>query len=186
MGFLWVDGYLHKSLNRMELSILTEDYNDILNLFDNSWSIYNRERKNRKPQTILGLYKKDICNLFRNEYNFTEKSFHSPNFLNKIDKNLLHCFIRGFFDGDGCFYVSKDKKCKQCYLAGSYDQDWTWIENILKELKINYNIKKKVQKDCKYSIVYIYKNSIGVFGKYIYNNYDNIGLKRKYKKYLEI
>ena len=47
MGFLWADGYIHKTLNRLELSILTNDFIDISSLFDNRfWAIYTRNRKN--------------------------------------------------------------------------------------------------------------------------------------------
>ncbi len=192
MGFLWADGYLHDNKNRLELAILTDDFNDISNIIDiNCWSIYQRDRKNRKPQTSIGLYKEEVCNLFRIEYNYTEKSYKCPNFLHKIPNNLLKYFIRGFFDGDGCFYLSKDKKQKQCYLAGTYEQDWTWIENSLIELNIIYNIKRKIQNkdksnESKYSIVYINRNSIKAFGNYIYENYDGIGLSRKYNKFLDM
>jgi hypothetical protein len=188
MGILWADGYLHNTLNRLELSIVTEDFNDISNLFDvNYWAVYHRNRKKRKPQTTIGLYREEVCGIFRNEYNYTEKSNECPNFLDKIPVELLYYFIRGFFDGDGCFYISKDNKQKQCYLAGTYNQDWSWVETIFKELDIKYSIKQKIQKENqKYSVIYINKNSIETFGNYIYHNYDSIGIKRKYEKFLKI
>ena len=97
-----------------------------------------------------------------------DKSLSCPNFLDKITKDKLHYFVRGFFDGDGCFYVNENNNQKQCVLAGSYDQDWTWIEDILKKLNIKYSIKRKIQKSTeKYSIVYINKNGIKIFGDYI-------------------
>lgn len=192
MGFLWADGYLHDELNRLELSILTDDYKDISELIDeNCWAIYHRDRKNRKSQTSIGLYREDVCNVFRTEYNYTEKSYVCPNFLEQIPNDLLMYFMRGFFDGDGCFYLSKDKKLKQCYLAGSYEQDWTWVENILTRLGIIHSIKKKIQNkdksnESKYSIIYINTKSIKLFGNYIYENYDGIGLSRKYNKFLDM
>lgn len=190
MGFLWADGYLHHTKNRLELSIITDDFNDISNLFDtNCWTTLHRNRKGRKPQTTIGLYKKETCDVFRKNYNYIKKSCECPNFINNIRKDLLCYFIRGFFDGDGCFYLSKDNKQKQCFLAGSYDQDWSWIEKILNELGIKYSIKQKTQKkNHKYSIIYITKKDILTFGNYIYHNYDNdnIGIKRKYEKFLKI
>jgi hypothetical protein len=190
MGILWADGYLHDNKNRLELSIVTEDFNDIRNLFDTTcWAIYQRSRKDRKPQTTIGLYREEVCNMFRNEYNYTEKSNRCPNFIDKIPVELLHYFIRGFFDGDGCFYISKDGVQKQCFLCGSFNQDWSWIETIFNKLGIKYNIKQKIQKkNQKYSIVYIIKKSIMNFGNYIYKNYDydNIGIRRKYEKFLKI
>lgn len=189
MGFLWADGYLHDTKNRLELCILKDDFDDISNLFDeNIWSIRHRTRINRRIQTTIGLYKKDICSLFRNNYNYDMKSLESPNFINEIPENLLYFFIRGIFDGDGCFYVSKDGIQKQCYLAGTYDQDWSWIENIFDKFNIKYITKRKIQKKTeKYSVIYIKRKSIKLLGDFIYKNYniDNIGLTRKYNKYLK-
>lgn len=187
MGFLWADGYIHKNLNRLELSILTDDFIDISQLFDNKfWAIYNRNRKNRKSQTTIGLYRKDVCDLFRNKYNYQNKSIECPNFINEIDDKLLHYFVRGYFDGDGCFYISKDFKQRQCYLCGDFNQDWFWIEEIFKKFDIEYTIKRKSQTTGRYSIVYIKRKSIDIFGKYIYNGYldDKIGIKRKYYKFI--
>lgn len=188
MGFLWADGFIHKTLNRLELSISSGDFDDIKSLFDDKkWAIYNRNRKNRKPQTTVGLYKEDVCDIFRNEYNYTNKSFECPNFIEKIDTKMIHYFIRGYFDGDGCFYVSKDLIQKQCYLCGDFEQDWNWIEKIFKNLNIEYNIKKKTQKTGKYSVIYIKRKSIKVFGDYIYNGYekDMIGIVRKYENFIK-
>lgn len=190
MGFLWADGYLHDDKNRLELSIVTEDFVDISELFDKEkWSIKERIRLNRKPQTTIGLYKKEVCDIFRNTYNYLDKSLKCPNFIDKIPKELLFYFVRGFFDGDGCFYLSKDNKQKQCYLAGTYDQDWLWMENILNDLSIEYSIKRKIQNEnSKYSVIYIVSKDIKKFGEYIYKDYDleKIGLKRKYEKFLII
>lgn len=190
MGFFWADGYLHESENKLELSILTEDFNDIHSLFDiKKWSIRHRIRTGRKSQTTIGVYKKETCNIFKEKYNYIHKSLECPNFISKIPNELLHYFIRGFFDGDGCFYISKNGKQKQCYLCGSYEQNWMWIEKIFNELNIKYTIKRKIQNiNSKYSIIYINKNSIGRFGKYIYEDYetDKIGLKRKYEKFILI
>lgn len=188
MGFLWADGYLHNTKNRLELSINTDDFNDIADYIDtNYWAVYQRKRKNRKDQTTIGLYQEKVCDKFRIEYNYTEKSLKGPNFIDKIPESLLFYFVRGFFDGDGCFYLSKDNKQKQCYLAGTYEQDWNWIEKILKGLSIEYLIKRKVQNiKSKYSIIYIIKKDIIKFGSYIYkDNSDRIGLKRKYEKFLK-
>jgi len=103
MGFLWADGFIHKSLNRLELSILSDDFEDIKNLFDSDyWAIYIRNRKGRRSQTTIGLYDKEVCELFRTKYNYVDKSIFPPNFLNHINNELLYYFILGFFDGDGC------------------------------------------------------------------------------------
>jgi intein/homing endonuclease len=190
MGLIWADGYLHDTRNRLELYMVTEDFKPLEFLFNkNKWAISYRERENKKPSTVLGLYQKSVCEQFR-EYGYTEKSLYGPKFLDKIPEKLKQYFFRGFFDGDGCFYISKDKVQKQCYLAGTYEQDWVWIEDMFKKLSIDYNIKRKTQRNStqKFSVVYIKKSSIKKFGDFIYENYelDGIGFHRKYNKFLEI
>ena len=175
MGYIWADGYLHDLLNRLELSITTEDFKNLEKLLDkNKWFISHRERSNRKPLTTIGLYQKDVSDKFR-EYGYMGKSLDEPNFLDKIPKKVIYYFYRGFFDGDGCFYLSKDGKQKQCYLAGSYEQNWFWVEKILNELGVEYSLKKKTQKNGtqKYSIIYIKTKSIKKFGDFIYQNFEN-------------
>lgn len=187
MGLMWADGYLHDTKNRFELTILKSDFNEIINIIKDlgDWIIYERNRKDRKASITVGCYSKQICDLMR-EYGFADKSIHSPLFLNRIPEDLIHYFFRGLIDGDGCFYISPDKKCRQFYLAGSYDQEWNYFTNFLKEFNIKYKIKQKIQrKTQKYSVVFLSGKALVKLGEIIYKNFnnDNIGFARKFSKF---
>jgi len=103
---------------------------------------------------------------------------------------LKHYWFRGLIDGDGCFYYYKPKlgsTLRQFALASTYEQDWGYFESLCDELQINYKIKRN--KNLKSSSSYLRitnKDGIIKLGEYIYKNYDNIGLDRKYKKFKTI
>ena len=190
LGLFWADGYLHDTKNRFELSINKEDYDNVSKIINKlgEWNIYERNRKGRKPQVTVGCYSKDICNLMR-IYGFGDKSIIKPTFLEKIPKNLIHYFFRGLIDGDGCFYISPNKKCRQFYLAGSYDQEWSYFTNFLNDLNIKFKVKKKTQnKTQKYSVVFLSGRELVKLGEIIYKNFnkDKIGFTRKYEKFILI
>lgn len=190
MGLLWADGYIHDTKHRLELSIVKDDFLEIKNLFnEENWNIKERIRPNRKTQITAGIYNKEICEIFRSKYNFLDKSLECPNFIDQIPKDKIFYFIRGFFDGDGCFYLSKDNKQKQCFFSGTYEQDWTWLEEVLGELGIEYKKKKKIQNEkSRCSILHIIKKDIEKFGNFIYKDYNlnKIGLNRKYEKFIKM
>lgn len=191
LGLMWADGYLHDTKDRFELSINKDDFKDVSDTIKSlgEWNVYERNRKNRTKTSItVGCYSKEICNLMR-KYGFVEKSNKQPLFLNKIPKELIHYFFRGLIDGDGCFYISPNKKCRQFYLAGSYNQEWDYFTNFLKELNIKYKIKQKIQKKTqKYSVVFLSGRELVKLGEIIYKNFtnDKIGFTRKFNKFVII
>ncbi len=83
--------------------------------------------------------------------------------------------------------MNKNLSQRQCYICGGYDQDWTWLEKLFNNINVEYVIKRKEKKNGKYSVIYIKSKSIDNFGNYIYQDYElnNIGLSRKYNKFLD-
>lgn len=191
MGLMWADGYLHDTKNRFELYIDKNDFNDVYGIIKEigDWSIHERNRKDRKPSIVVGCYTRSVCDLMR-EYGFTEKSLKQPLFLNRIPKELKHYFFRGLIDGDGCFYISPDKKCRQFTLAGSFNQEWDYFTDFLNEFNIKYKVKQKTQKNDTqhYSVVFLSGKELVKLGDITYENFkvDNIGFIRKYDKYIDI
>jgi len=122
--------------------------------------------------------------LIENDYD--KKSFISPfKILSKIPDNLHQHFYRGYSDGDGCFYINNHNY--QYIISGDFKQEWSLIETLFKKLNIKYTIKYITNKKGNSSLIRITnKNDVDVFGNYIYSEYDNIGLKRKYIKFKEI
>lgn len=90
----------------------------------------------------------------------------------------------GLIDGDGCFYISKDKKVKHFSITSTITQDWKYMINLFETLNIKkYLISKKVNKKGKSSSVRIanYNDNLKLHN-YIYPNGFEMGLRRKYKK----
>ena len=198
LGLLWADGYIlsKKYANSVKLECIKKDILIFYNIFQKTgnWGILFRNIKNRQPQGLIHTSNKLLVNfLIKNNYGpHNDKSADS--ILENIPKHLHKYWYRGLIDGDGCWYINRKNYIYQFSLAGSYDQDWTYFENLLNKLKIKYSIQRRIQlrkhqKSTKSSCVRITnKQDIVKFGNYIYDNYhiNNMGLKRKYDKYMLI
>lgn len=191
LGLLWGDGCLYNAKDEgrnkyIYLGLISKDFDDIKHLFHENWKITSRLRKNRTaPITEAVNFDINFASfLFKNEFHI--KSFKSPSLiLSQIPDNLKHYFWRGYSDADGCFYVSKNKKTTQYALAGSYEQDWSDFEELLKSLNIKYTVKRSFLRNSKYSVVRFCKKSDFIkFGEYIYQD-SKFGMLRKYKKFRE-
>jgi len=75
---------------------------------------------------------------------FHKKSKNPPEIiLNKIPKDLHRYFFLGFFDGDGCLYHNKGRNCFTLSFTGPKEQDWRFVEELLKSLQIKYGIIRR-------------------------------------------
>lgn len=198
LGYLWADGYINKKLKRQDnkvvLYIVTEDANDVKNLFLQSgeWRFRNEIPKIGKPLTAISAYSKDL-HCFLEQMDFKIKSQTSPyKILQGKQTEYIRGFWRGCLDGDGCYHFNPDPRIrKKCIsLFGTKNQDWTSYTNFLKSLEIDFQVREKGS--C--SLVEISRaKSIVKLIDFIYPNekYDLIGLKRKFckakkiKKYIE-
>jgi len=194
LGLLWADGYIGKN-NAVNIQAVRTDLDLLYKHFltTGNWKIYYRTPKNRKEQATIHKGNMMLAN-FLKENDYTIKSDKSAcKILSIIPENLKHYWFRGVVDGDGCFYI-RNKKSYQFSLASSYQQDWTYFEDLLKSLNIKYNIQRRIQirknlPSTQSSVIRISnKNTIKILGEYIYQNYeiDKIGLHRKYEKFLQI
>lgn len=193
LGLLWADGWMGQTkgyrAKHLRIEVLEEDFQDFKSALSSIGKLTEtvRLRKDRKKAVISALISnKALCEwLFEN--GFKNKSVQSPiNILSHINKQYHKDFIRGWIDGDGCFYVNEKNNCFQFCMAGSYEQDWISFIKILNILKIKYTYKKKTQiqkeKVNKYSIIRITGlNNLKIFIDYVYKD-ANFFLKRKYEK----
>ena len=194
LGLIWADGYIHKFKNRekgiITISLVSEDMNDLLDIFNKTgkWTISSRNRKNRKPATQLSTTNSNIVNFLIDKKYISKGTDSACEILELIPEDLKYYWFRGLFDGDGCFYIDKQKR-KKITIASTHEQNWSYLENILNKLQIRFSIYKSInKKNHKQSSLYIAnKEGVEKFLHYIYKNYENdgIGLKRKYKKYQE-
>lgn len=198
LGLIWSDGHLNPSKNRRNYNVgfnmVTEDFVMIENVIlkTGKWNHYakpQRKDTNWKPSSLVVTNNKRIYN-FLKEHDFDKKSCVSADkILSKIPNELKHYFFRGLIDGDGCFYYHKPIKgstLRQFAITSTYEQDWSYFENLCHYLDIKYTIKRTKKERSSSSYLRITnKDGIKKIGDFIYQNYniDNIGLPRKYKKY---
>jgi len=99
----------------------------------------------------------------------------------KINKQFLSHFIRGYFDGDGCFafYDKGNTKPFECNFIGTYDFI-NFIKIILEENNIVASDIKQVENI--YKIRITNRNNLLTFYDYLYSNKCDCFLERKFNK----
>lgn len=179
LGFLWADGHLGNS-NKILIDNKRSDVENIQNVFykTGEWKVSFLNRENKSPSAQLYTINEILYNfLLENDYG--AKSKKSPcKILNKIPDNIKKYFFRGWFDGDGSISKSKYYNIS---IAGSYSQDWSALENLSLKIFSKGRINKtKTKKGHKSSSFLLSGISAKRFLDYIYKDYDEIGLDRKY------
>ena len=198
-GIIWSDGCIKNKdghHHRIDLCMLSDDMMNIKDLFFSvgNWKIYKMTAtKNLKDKLIFHIGDKKLHEIFE-YFDYDKKSSISPfKILNNIPDDLKKYFYRGIIDGDGCFYKNKKNYTNQFILASTFEQDWTYMIDLCEKLNISkYRIDRvkktlknnKISKSSSFRICR--KKDIILLGEYIYQNYDEMGLKRKYNKYKEI
>jgi len=139
LGFLYADGSVGTSRNCIRPDTLTVklQYRDSEHLLKLA-SIFSRKIKltnsrfNGKiyPQVVFRLFSIYLCNALISKGIVPRKTFIDSDVISHIPNNLLHHFIRGNMDGDGCI-------CRfQNHGKTRYRVDWLgrkkFIENLQK------------------------------------------------------
>jgi hypothetical protein len=186
LGLLWADGYVGKT--SISISNVSEDMNEIItklnieDLFPGvSINEQQPQRFNWKPQTKVCFYDKALANKFK-VYKYIPQRLEEPVILEYIPLNLLRYWIRGFLDGDGCIH----KKSYNVIFTGHSLSTYYFLEKICKHLGISYKsfcgTKKHGGKFSDFQIRT--KNDCIKFLEFVYKDWDNIGLDRKYQRAL--
>lgn len=190
LGLLWAEGNIYPKTHRISLEMATNDLSDILKdkmLFVN-WNSYYRHRKvHWEPTTVLYIGNVRLCAKLV-ELDFISK-LNATHLLQHIPKHLHSYWFRGYFDGDGCFYYNKSNYLRHFIVTAQYNYDWSFLIDLCYNLHITqYSIKqhisKKGHKCSRFRLTS--KESIIKIGSFIYSEYNNIGLSRKYTDFLKI
>ena len=186
-GFWTADGNMGKNNNR--ISFCSKDY-DLITIIKSALN------SNHKIGNSNGCFNLTISNKIM--YNDLLKLGGIPaksliiQFPEVPDKYLSH-FIRGYFDGNGCFYIQKDKRRIHSneYLGSNFCGNIDFLSAMKIKIKENANIdktgcyitnKRPNRSQRIYSLLYFGKKAIAL-GDYIYQNSENLRLERKFKIY---
>ena len=186
LGFLWSDGSIKRDAIRLE--IVKEDLMEIMDYLLKidfiKFNTYSRQRFEFRPTFQIYFSNAKLYDSFFSVY-FNDKSNSSPTkLLEIIPEYLIGYFFNGLVDGDGNFYISKNCRTKQFSISSTYEQDWSYIENLFSKLNIKkYEIRKRKNKNGQSSVVRVSNyDDIYRLYKFLYPNEFEIGLKRKYDK----
>lgn len=186
LGFIYADGFITLKNNNYLLGIeIHQNDIEILNKFKKSieaespLKFYNRVDR---TSVRIRLYNKHLIETLIKCGVVPQKSLileFPTNII--IPDNLLHHFMRGYFDGDGCVTRSKNNTR---HVSTSITSSNNFIDSYM------YNLHKlaglnlvKIRRKSKFSILtYCGKgNALKIF-KYLYKD-ATIFLKRKYDKF---
>lgn len=193
LGLLFADGHVNKKTNEIRISCVKEDVDIFEKIFQKTgkWNRYNafekQRTRNNRPQGTLSCSEKTIRNMLANSDDFL---------LKNIPDDLKGYWYRGYVDGDGCWTINKTSKIlksgkistfynRKFVCTGPLQQDWTFMEKLLKNLNIKYKINK-YEKHNRFSQLTVTGHAnYTKLGAYLYWNYknDKIGLSRKYEKW---
>lgn len=194
LGFIFADGYISKSNYRFEISLKGDDkeHLDKFNIFmqhddpnlvklqivtlnNKTYSKCRWSVTNKHLWTVLNSYgcvpRKSLI------LNFPDMSIFKS-------EDLIRHFIRGYFDGDGCF-TQIMRKTKGLRPVLSFLGTNSFLNELSKILKLkNFDISNLIyhpEKPSTYELD-IHIKSVYDFLDYLYKN-SKIYLLRKYKKY---
>jgi hypothetical protein len=187
LGFIYADGYIADN-GQFEISLKSNDYPHLLKFANYCEFDKNKVKQNQKT---------NFKNSFRTRMSFATQQL-KENFLKHgvvprksliltfptwLNESLYSHFIRGYFDGDGCICIRKNKHSitKTVSLLGTKE----FLEVILNYFKFDLKIMKKNKKHLTntYCIVFRKKESI-IFLDFLYKK-SSIYLDRKYNLYLQ-
>lgn len=190
LGLLWADGTLCDNKEKGKEISITMKSEDILTLSEifnktGQWNITHKFKNSleRKPQTRFRTSNGKLFDYLLDK-DYKSKNNSPSKIIETISDGLKHYWFQGFFDGDGCFYVNQKLYFYRTNISGPYDQDWSFVENLYKDLQIRYSIRKYISKlnHKSSSINTVARINGKILGKYLYQD-GCIGLQRKYEKY---
>lgn len=192
-GLLMADGYITSNNNSLWLYMISEDMNELKKILSKClpFSYYNRQLSGgRKPQTGAYLYSSYLFTALLNSSFYSKSNKIS---LTCVEKNYLVYYLRGYFDGDGCFFIKKYSRGKRQYYVRQFNVsaginfDWSELENLLKSIKVEYKIAKYQYSKSGFSrLIVTKKESLRKLVLYLYEDLEFESLSRKKNKAFEI
>jgi len=197
LGLLYADGNIYKTLptlkhkkvrKRLQIFLNAED-KYILELFSNYLDYKGKLYKDRKGYRFLIHNDKivsDLENLGICERKSLILKFPTEE---QVPSHLIHHFIRGYFDGDGC--ISIDNRCKNLRATVNFTGTSQFLLKI-SEFFIAKNIKaskfyiryKNMPTSAGTINFYLSKNKNTEIYKYIYEDKSDLFMSRKHDKFL--
>ena len=183
LGFLYADGSVGSTDNRIELTLAQCDYNHLVK-FKNFIGLDNKIAYREKIKAYRYVFKdqgvkSDLIKLGCIPKKSLVLTFPTEQ---QVPPHLLRHFMRGYFDGDGCFCNTNS-----CFEAGILGTE-KFITGFIAALPNSINKTLTIKSGCKNATikkygVYSYYDVLA-FLNFLYQD-CTIFLDRKYEKYLD-
>lgn len=200
LGFLFADGYNHQTKNCIALRLQEEDV-EILEKFKTflktNVPIYSFVRTTRVSKTKKIYKEVNICSPYMSNklasLGCVQGKTYTLEFPKWLNPKLYNHFIRGYFDGDGCFSVKDRLDRRKTYgKSMRFQVTFTGRFEFIKECEkiisentgINLGKIQTFKNNYAVALHYGGKNQTKKVLDYLYTN-ATIYLQRKYKKYKE-
>ena len=178
LGILYSDGWISNNSNKIELCLKDREHIEKFKNFLGCENKIQTKKVNGKNYYRISFRNKkirsDLINLGCVPRKSLTKEF--PDELS-VPQNLIHHFMRGYFDGNGCISICKNK------VIIIIDSSIYFINEFM--LKFNFPKNKITTKGKGRSIRTAKKDYVFWFLDLLYNN-SNIYLERKYKLYKDM
>lgn len=187
LGFIYADGSISSKATKYSAYLtvqLAEKDKEVLELMVSE--IYPSKNI---LKTSAGYYKitiysnklvDDLLNLGV-KYKKTYEELSIPN----IDSNLIHHFIRGYFDGDGSVWMSSPTAKRKQWGAEIITASKLFCDELINTMNLSHNYSCRTVKVDIHKISYNGKKRIKALYNYLYSN-ASVYLKRKYDKFQSI
>lgn len=176
-GFIAADGTIRSDRDSVEIHLSKEDINHL-----------DKIAKATNFAGNIRIGKKDCCISFagewfkkslENNFDLTPRKSMFVFVSDKIPKNMIPHYLRGYFDGDGC--VSQTNNYLHISFTSGSKRFLNQVIEIIYDLGIKVRNKSEKPKIQRYSIHYFCKNAYYVL-KFLYK--DSTALTRLDRKYL--
>jgi hypothetical protein len=170
----------------IKINLNIQDAKEIYNLLlkTGKWKYTEYANKNSKIYARLYYANKSLYEFLCNNDYLIKSSTQPVKILNHINQNLHPYWWRGYLDGDG--YYNLDYKTGQhvIYIASNFDQNWNFCTNLCKKLGVESHLKShKTIVHANSHFYLVGKQNVYKFLHYIYKDYNNLGLSRKFNKF---
>jgi intein-encoded DNA endonuclease-like protein len=182
-GFIAADGYVRSDRNTMSIKLAKTDESH-LKKFADIIQFHGNVNSKEKSSSIITVSGKWFVDDLQRHFSIGPRKTFVVEIDRNIPTNLMHHFVRGYFDGDGCITYTT---CPQIsFVSGSI--------NMLMQLSATfYSIGVRLKSGNEIppvtrnvQISYSGKNAKTILD-WIYNNsHLNIRLDRKYDKYINL
>lgn len=193
LGWFASDGNLHTTNSGTNIIQFTlkdfEPLEQLKSLLEYSGEIktYNKFVKSKESFNsyyYLGISNNSLINFISEIFNRDmHRKTHDLEFPEIPNESCVRMFIRGFWDGDGCFTLNSANNCKAAKIHCSSLTFCEGLQNFLNTIGIHSLISTK--NTCPELSIYR-KDSFKNFVDWLYTEYPEFGLTRKKEKALNL